>query len=289
MTESVVIRPPHHDERKQFFEVYNTGLPFVDETTPQKFEKSWEKSTRDGKLEKLWRVALVDNKIVGVVINIINVPLRWGMVWELAVIPEMRCKGVGRKLIAESERILTQQKEKVKYLALGTKTENLRAIALYERLGYGIRNLALRMRGNVWKPKRIPDIVVQTPESRHVPDLRELSPNAYWSACDASGWKAVIRDESAYVFYSKSTEKVVGFAHVASEEENPAITGVSFHVRPGFGQPFIEAVIGTVKTRTVDLWVQDNHQDILNHLFSRGLKREESEFLMVKELPKTAS
>jgi len=289
MTESVVIRPPNYDERKHFFQVYNTGLPFVDETTPKKFEMSWERSAKDGRLEKLWRVALVDNRIVGVAVNIVNVPLRWGMIWELAVIPEMRSKGVGRRLIAESERILVEQKPKVKYLALGVKTENLRAIALYERLGYGIRNVALRMRGNVWKPKRVSDVVVQTPELQHVPELRELLPDAYWSSCSPSGWKAAIRDKNAHVFRSKTAKKVVGFARIAPEEENPAITGISFHVRPGFGQPFLESVIGTVKTPIVDLWVQDNHQDMINHLFGRGLKRKESEFLMIKELPKTAS
>jgi len=280
-----VIRAPMAEERERFYQVYNTGLPNVDEIAFDRFSKWWETSTNNGELEKLWRVAVLEDQIVGIVINTVSESLRWGMIWELAVVPKHRNKGIGTRLIKESERLLVKHGGGITHFAIGVKTHNTRAFTLYEKLGYGVQFLVLRLRGKVWKPEKTPPVSIRNADVRHAGRLSRLVSNAYWSTRTKDSWRRLIPMGEWHVLTTREESKIVGAVSL-SEDKKTGSTEVSFSAKHGFGTSVLDAALDLVKTKRIDLWVQDNHQDILEYVYRRGLKRIDSEYLLKKPVAK---
>ena len=280
-----IIRAPMAEDKERFYQVYNTGLPNVDEIAPDRFSKWWETSTNNGDLEKLWRVAVLENQIVGVVINAISEPLKWGMVWELAVIPKHRNQGIGTRLIKESERLLLKNGGGITHFAIGVKTDNARAFSLYEKLGYGVQFLVLRLRGKVWKPEKALPVLVHDADVRYAGRLSRLVSNAYWSTRTKDTWRRLISMGDWRVLTTRNESKIIGAVSL-SEDKKTGSTEVSFSAERGFGISVLDAASHLVKTKRIDLWVQDDHQDILEYVYCRGLKRIDSEYLLKKPIVK---
>jgi ribosomal protein S18 acetylase RimI-like enzyme len=278
----LTIRTPLDEEKKRFYEVYNTGLPDVDEMTYERFSKSWDANRERGDFEKFWRIAVVDNEIVGVVINYVIEPLKWGMVWELAVVPEHRDKGIGTKLIAESERLLLKSETQITDFAIGVKTHNSRAISLYERLGYDIRFLIVRLRGNTWQTAPTQLLAVRDAENKDAVKLSRLVPDAYWDTSNTNDWKRRILEGGCHVLLTQDDQKTVGIVGVPEVKKESTSTEIAFGIKPGFGKAVLGTAVTLVKTKQVDIWLQDSHQDLIDYAYGRGLKRVESEYLMRK-------
>jgi ribosomal protein S18 acetylase RimI-like enzyme/3D (Asp-Asp-Asp) domain-containing protein len=277
MSMKPVIRFPLPEEKRLFFDVYNTGLPNLDEVTFQRFSKWWEKSIENGNLERLWRVAVLEGKIVGVVINTINEALKWGMVWELAIVPKLRDKGIGTRLVKESERLLVKHGTEITHFAIGVKTHNTRAFSLYEKLGYRARFLVLRLKGDAWKTTLATLLTIGDAETRDAGKLSRLVPDAYWSATNLNGWKKRTSEGDCRVFRIRKSSEIVGVVSLSESEKGGSATELTFSVKPSFGNAVLDATMGLVKTKKIDLWLQDNHQDIIDYAYQRGLKRIDSE------------
>lgn len=280
MTEKIVIRAPKDTERGRFYEVYRTGLPGVDDISEEHFNRWWDQSRDSGQLEKLWRVAVLNDDIIGMVINIVNEKLNWGFVWELAFLPEHRGKGFGSQLIRHSEKILLEQFPEMTHLAIGVKTDNIRALSLYERLGYGMCFLVLRLQGRKWSSTSECKIAFRKAESSMMDSLLLLDPDAYWSVRDRKSWDEFLKEEDQVAVTKDGS--VVGFVRLVPQEESPPITEIPFCVRQGYGRSVLDACMGIVNTEIVEVWVQDNHQDIIELLNENGFRRMESEFLLRK-------
>lgn len=276
------IRTPLPEEKKRFYDVYNTGLPNVDETTFERFSKSWDTNRENGNLGKLWRVAVLDNEIVGVVINSVIESLKWGMVWELAVVPEQRDKGIGTKLIAESEQLLLKSGTEITDLAIGVKTHNFRAISLYERLGYDLRFLIVRLRSSIWQTSPAQQLTVRDAETKDAAKLSRLVPDAYWDASDVNSWKRRISEGNSHVLMTREEQRIVGAVSVPEVKKESSSTELAFSMKPGFGKAVLDTAVTLVKTRQVDVWLQDNQQNLMDYAYGRGLKRVDSEYLMRK-------
>ncbi len=278
------IRTPLPEEKKRFYDVYNTGLPNVDETTYERFSKSWDTNRENGNLGKLWRVAVLDNEIVGVVINSVIESLKWGMVWELAVVPEQRDKGIGTKLIAESEQLLSKSGTEITDLAIGVKTHNSRAISLYEKLGYDMRFLVVRLRTSTWQTNPAQQLAVRDAETRDAVKLSRLVPDAYWDASDVNSWKRRISEGNCHVLMTREDQKIVGTVSLPEVKKESSSTELALWIKPGFGKAVLDTAVTLVKTRQVDVWLQDSHQDLMEYAYGRGLKRVDSEYLMRKPI-----
>ncbi|MFW9932787.1 MAG: GNAT family N-acetyltransferase [Candidatus Thorarchaeota archaeon] len=278
----IVIRAPDESERDKFYEVYMSGLPGVDELPEERFHKWWERSRESGTLTKLWRVAVLGDEIVGVVINILNSELNWGFVWELAVLPEHRQKGIGSKLVEQSEQLLLAQSPSISHLAIGVKTDNFRALALYEKMDYGMTYLILRLRGKKWIPDMKPELYFKDPEPSMVDAFMTLTPDAYWGNRDKASWLETISQEGLAVTDSQGSP--IGYVRFIKQEVEDPHTEIPFHVQEGYGPMVLNACMDLVESDIVELWVQDNHQDILDLLYEKGFKRMESEFLLRKRV-----
>ena len=84
----------------------------------------------------LFLVGTVDDRLVAAVIA------GWdghrGWIYHLAVTPELRRRGLGRRIMAEAERRLrTLGCQKIN---LQVRTENAVAVTFYERLGYAVED-----------------------------------------------------------------------------------------------------------------------------------------------------
>jgi hypothetical protein len=224
---------------------------------------------------------------VGIVINTINVALKWGMVWELAVVPKLRGKGLGTRLVKESERLLVKHGTEITHIAIGVKTPNTRAFSLYEKLGYRARFLVLRLKGNVWKTGLTPLLTIRDAETRDAGKLSRLVPDAYWSVTNLDGWKKRISEGNYHVSTTRKSSEIVGVVRLSESERGSRSTEMTFSIKPGFGNAVLDATMGLVKTKEIDLWLQDNHQDIIDYAYQRGLTRIDSEYLMKKPIRKT--
>jgi len=284
LKKEIQIRPPTKDEKEEFYKVYNTGLPGVDEITPKRFTEWWKRCYENGEMEKLWRIAVVNDKIIGVVINTINAELNWGFVWELAILPKFRGQGIGTRLILESEKLLQKHHPEIDELAIGVKTDNTKAIKLYEKLGYGMRFLELHLRGKRWTPKLKHNLKVEPASEDRIEELIGLSPDAYWGTRDVESWKEIIKPEHR-IFITEDGH-LAGFVRLFVHEEKTTYSEVQFNIKPGYGPQVIETCMKFIETDYIDLWVQDTHQDILDTFYKRKFKRIESEFLLRKPILK---
>lgn len=284
----VIIRPPHENELDEFFLVYESGYPGVDFFTSKDFKEWWIRSKNSGELEKFWRVALIDEKIVGVSINYINDVLHWGMIWELAVLPDFRSFGIGKQLVLEGENLLKANNKSLTHIALGLKTNNIRAQPFYERLGYNIYFLVLHLKGlseNLRRHFKNSDskIKIEKLEKKHLSELEKLKSIVYWNDYTKEDWKNILKKpQNKFILINIETTEVVGYVHLSSDFEIKNSTNIKFHYKEGFGEVVVKAICTKIFTEGVDIWLQDNHQDIIEFLYKNGFIRHDAEFLLKK-------
>ncbi len=283
MTETIV-RPPRLEERGSFYQVYDTGVPNVDQLTFDGFSRWWNRSKVQGDLPTLWRVAVVKDKIVGVAINAVLDSLRWGAIWELVVDQEWRNKGIGTSLVQESERALLKRNPNLTHFVVGVKMHNPRAIPFIERLGYGIQSLVLRLDGDAIAtlPERNLDVNIARLDD--ISTLLHLIPDTYWGHRDHNMLEFSIRGGNCYVMRERSSNTVVGFVRLEYDQEHEDSTVITFSYKPGYGVEVVDAAIEEVATKKAIFWVQDRHEDILDHFYAEGFKKAEAEFVARKRV-----
>jgi ribosomal protein S18 acetylase RimI-like enzyme len=280
---TIKIRAPREAEREQFFQVYQTGLPNVDLMPYEEFLKLWTRSKENGTLSSLWRVALLDSELVGVVMNFISNSLQWGIVWELAVIPEQRNKGVGASLVRESQSLFLQMNPTLSHFALGVKTHNQRALAFYERLGYGIRSLVIHFRGPA-NFAEDDDCSLESATVAHVHDLTKMKPDVYWSSKDEDHWKLIIQEPETYIVRMDKKNETLGFLRFEIDNEFEDTTAVNFAYKAEHGIDVIKSASNRVETGNITFWVQDSHQDIIEYLYNHSFQRVDSEYLLLQKI-----
>ena len=285
LTQNITIRAPRNEEKRLFYEVFQSGLPGVDRMAFDGFSKWWDENVNRGTLSQLWRIAEARNRIVGVVVNTVSPVLKCGMICELAVLPKWRSKGIGTRLLQESERTLIGRDSTLTHFILSAKTWNLEALKFYERFGYSVRSLILHLQGSKSQLSSSPDTVVAKATSQHIVELCTLTPSAFWSARNQEGWSREVQAPSSYVVLAPRTLKVLGYFRAAKEEELEASTSVGFAFQAGHGPRILDAATGHIETEQMDLWIQDSHQDIIEYLYDRQFIRVDAEYLLKKAVP----
>jgi ribosomal protein S18 acetylase RimI-like enzyme len=276
------IRPPALDEISPFYRVYLTGVPDVDSLTYDGFSRWWNRSKVLGELQSLWRVAIIDDQIVGVAINMILDSFGWGAIWELVVAPEWKRKGIGTLLVQESERALLQRNPNLTHFAIGVKLHNPAAIPFTERLGYGIQSLVLRLDGEVENKTFTSDLEVKIPRLDDIPLIMHLTPDTYWGLRDYRMIEFSLRGGNCYLMTEPASNMIVGFARFEYDLDFPDATVISFSYRQGFGTDVVDAALSEVTTKNAIFWVEVKHEIILDHLYAEGFLRTEAEFLARK-------
>ncbi|MFW9927092.1 MAG: GNAT family N-acetyltransferase [Candidatus Thorarchaeota archaeon] len=279
-----IVRPPRLEERSSVFRVYGTGMPNVDQLTFDGFSRWWNRSKVLGDLPSLWRVASVDDQIVGVAINAILNSLGWGAIWELVVDKEWRNRGIGTSLVIESERALLERNENLTHFVVGVKMHNPRAIPFIERLGYGIQSLVLRLDGKAKTTLPETKLDVNIARLDDIPTLLHLVPDTYWGYRDTKMLEFSIRGGNSYVMREPSSNMIVGFVRFEYDRDIEDSTVISFSYRPGFGVDVIDTALNGVATKNAIFWVQDSHEDIIDHFYAEGFARNEAEFVAKKRV-----
>jgi len=283
VVDKIEIRAPHDTEREKVFQVYKTGLPNVDPISYEKFLNWWIRSKEKGALNSLWRVALIDDELVGVVINFISESLKWGLIWGLAVAPKWREKGIGASLVRESQSLLLQNNPNLSHFALGVKAHNQRALPFYERLGYGVRSLVICCRG----PSSFADagnFIIESATANDIQHLVKLKPDAYWSSRDADNWLRVVQGPEAYIVRKGKKNDPIGFLRFEPDNEYEDTTAVNFAYKAGHGVEVIKSASNRINTEHITLWVQVEHQDILEYLYDNSFYHVESEYLLLQKI-----
>jgi len=282
------VRPPKLDEMSSFYRVYLTGVPNVDALTYDGFSRWWNRSKVLGDLLGLWRVATVDDEIVGVAINMILDSFGWGSIWELAVAPEWRRKGIGTRLVQESESALLEHNQNITHFTMGVKLHNPVAIPFTEHLGYGIQSLVLRLDGNVENKTFSSNLDVKIPRLDDIPLIMHLTPDTYWGLRDYRKIEFSLRGGNCYLMTEPASNMIVGFTRFEYDHDFPDSTVISFSYRPGYGRAVVDAALNEVTTRKAIFWVEVKHEIILDHLYAEGFERTEAEFLARKRVKGTA-
>lgn len=259
-------------------------MPNVDKLTFDSFSRWWNRSKVLGDLPSLWRVASIDDQIVGVAINAVIESLGWGAIWELVVDEEWRNKGIGTSLLKESERALLERNQNLTHFVAGVKLHNPRAIPFIERLGYGIQSLVLRLDGRA--KQTLPELKLDVNIARleDIPTLLHLIPDTYWGYRDTKMLEYSIRGGNSYVMREPSSNMVVGFVRFEYDSDQIGSTVISFSYRPGFGVEVVDAALSSATTKDAIFWVQDSHEDILDHYYAEGFKKTEAEFVAKKRV-----
>ena len=284
LTENITIRAPRDEEKRAFYDIFQSGLPGVDRIPFEAFSKWWDKSMQRGTLPQLWRVAEARGRIVGVIVNRVSLELRWGMIDEFAVHPKWRNRGIGTALLRESERVLVDYCGNLTHFALSAKTWNLEAVKLYERFGYSIRSLILHLQGGRSQLSPTVNLVTEKAASQHVTQLCSLTSNAFWSTRGREGWNQEVQEPDSYVVVAPGTSKVLGYFRLAREEELPSSTAVGFAFRPGYGPRILDVAASQIRTEQLDLWIEDLHQDIIEYLYGRQFTRVDAEYFLKKNV-----
>ncbi|TFG31344.1 GNAT family N-acetyltransferase [Candidatus Thorarchaeota archaeon] len=283
VTETIV-RSPKLDEKTSFYQVYGTGIPNVDSLTFDRFSRWWNRSKVQGDLPNLWRVATVDEQVVGIAINSVLESLGWGAIWELVVDREWRNQGIGTSLVLESEQALLKQNPNLTHFVVGVKVHNPRSIPFVERLGYGIQSLVLRLDGDVPHRLEEQELNVNIARLDDIPTLLHLVPDTYWGHRDHKTLEYSIRGGNCYVMREQSSNMVVGFVRFEYDPDLVDTTIISFSYRQGYGISVIEATLEEVATRRAIFWVQDKHEEILDYLYAEDFQRAEAEFVARKRV-----
>ncbi|MFW9908922.1 MAG: GNAT family N-acetyltransferase [Candidatus Thorarchaeota archaeon] len=279
-----IVRPPKLEEQSVFFSVYGTGIPNVDPLTYDGFTRWWNRSRIQGDLPSLWRVAAIDEQIVGIAINAVLDGLGWGAIWELAVSPDWRSKGIGSKLVQSSEEALLERNTNLTHFVMGVKAHNYRALPFVERMGYGIQGLVLRLDG-VYNDK-ITECALETkiPRLEQIPFLQHLIPDTYWGLNSQTTLEYAIRGGNCYTLTVPDSNMIVGFVRFEVDREIPDSTVITFSYRLGYGRDVINTALCEMSTKNAVFWVQDKHEEIIDHLYSQGFHRVEAEFLARKRV-----
>ena len=280
----IIIRPPRNEEMKEFYEVYQSGLPGVDRIAFDSFHEWWKNGIEDKSILSFWRVAEVNNKIVGIVINSIHKILKLGIIWELSVLPNWRNKGIGSRFILESEKILSKADPSIVSFALGLKIHNHRALNLYTRAGYGIRFLVLRLTGKPWNITNLSSFTTSKMTADHVPSLLSFPCCAYWSERDEKEWLKTVKHPQSHVIYSKEHSKIVGYFRITPDEDEEDAKYIDFAFAQGFELELLNVVMSYIKNEKVVFWIQDCYQSIIEFLYKKGFKLGDCEFLMKKNI-----
>lgn len=119
-------------------EAWNTGFEgyYFDATTTA--DKFLARLVNEGLSPDLSIVAFLDKKPIGIVKNGIREFNGKKLAWNggTGVALELRKKGIGKILMEETLSILTE--EKVNFASLEAISDNVKAISLYEKMGYEI-------------------------------------------------------------------------------------------------------------------------------------------------------
>ena len=282
VVDEIEIRAPRETETEQIFQVYQTGLPNVDRISYEEFLNWWDRSQANGASNSLWRVAAVNDEIVGVAINFALERLHWGAIWELAVAPEWRNKGIGQALVQESQKLILTTNPNLSHFALGVKTHNLRALPFYERLGYRIRSLVIDLKG----PSRFSEsgeCSLEPARESHIPHLLRLKPDCWWSHRDEADWKRVIQAPEAYVVRIGKKKGIIGFLRFEADFEFKDSTVVSFSYLDEYGLDVIQSASNHAAAGNLTFWVQDSHEEILEYLYDHSFERIGSEYVLVQK------
>ena len=286
MTEAI-IRPPTLEEKSSFYQVYETGVPNVDALTYDGFSRWWNRSKVLGDLLALWRVATVGDELVGVAINTVLDSLGWGAIWELVVAPEWRRKGIGTRIVQESEHALLERNQNLTHFTMGVKLHNPFAIPFTEHLGYGIQSLVLRLDGVVEDKNFSNTLDVKIPRLDDIPLIMHLTPDTYWGLRDYRKIEFSLRGGNCYLMTEPASNMIVGFTRFEYDHDYPDATVISFSYRQGYGKAVVDAALNEVTTKKAILWVEVKHEIILDHLYAEGFERTETEFLARKRVKTT--
>lgn len=279
-----IVRPPTLEEMSSFYRVYQTGVPNVDSLTYDGFSRWWNRSKILGDLLALWRVAAVEDELVGVSISTVLDSYGWGAIWELVVDPEWRRKGIGTRLAQDSEHALLERNPALTHFAMALKLQNPAAIPFAERLGYGIQSLVLRLDGPTEDKTFAKALDVKIPRLEDIPLIMHLTPDTYWGLRDYRMIEFSLRGGNCYLMTEPTNNLVVGFARYEHDHDYPDATVISFSYRQGYGQDVVDAALNGVKTPKAILWVQAKHEEILDHLYAKGFHRADAEFLARKRI-----
>ena len=274
-----IVRPPRYEERTSFYKVYGTGMPSVDSLTFDGFSRWWDRSKVQGDLPTLWRVAAVEDQIVGVAINAVLESLGWGAILELVVDQEWRNKGIGTSLVQESERALLERNPNLTHFVAGVKMHNPRAVQFIEKMEYGIQSLVLRMDGDASRTLPETTLDVRIARLEDIPQLLHLVPDTYWGHRDHKMLEYSIRSGNTYVLRERASNMAVGFVKLEYDQEQVDSTVISFNYSSGYGVEVVDTALREVTTKKAIFWVNDRHDEILDHLYAQGFKRTEAEFL----------
>ncbi|MBD3408143.1 MAG: GNAT family N-acetyltransferase [Candidatus Lokiarchaeota archaeon] len=280
----ITVRPPKNDEKVEFFEVYRTGIPDVTDMPFARFARWWDRSLVNGDLKNFWRIAEVDGKIVGVAINIIISSLGWGVIWELAIHPDWRKKGIGRAIVEDSEAAFLTHITNMTHYGIALKTHSLEAVKFVENLDYGIQSLILRLDGPALGDPGDSALQIQIATLDHIPILIHLEPDTYWGHRDPKEWEYVIRGGGCYVIFEPEANAIVGFIQLVQDSKEESCTTVSFAFKPGYGKAVVKRAHCEIQTDNVVFWIEDKHDSILDYLYAKGYKRTEAEFLAKKRI-----
>ncbi|MGV9168713.1 MAG: GNAT family N-acetyltransferase [Promethearchaeia archaeon] len=279
----VTIRPPKNGEKTAAYGVYETGFPDF-EMSFEGFSRSWDRCKISGDLEKLWKVAIVDEEVVGVAINLMLRNLGWGAIWEIAVDPKMRNQGIGTQIVEESEKTFLELNPAITHFAIAPKTHRTKAISFVEGLGYGIQSLILQLQGPADTTAAEFNLDVGIARLEHIPLFTYLEPDTYWGYRDRVTWEYTIRGGECYALSEPESNMVVGFTQIIPNQSTKGTTTVSFSYKEGYGRDVIKGAMCEVETEQVVFWIQDIHQEILDYLYAEGFERKDSEFLAKKRV-----
>lgn len=97
----------------------------------ESFRRSFERHQLG---EVVYLVAVIDGRPVGHLgIDLVRVQGA-ALLWQFGVYPPLQSRGIGTRMVAEAERAIAEHGFRT--AEIGAETDNPRARALYERLGY---------------------------------------------------------------------------------------------------------------------------------------------------------
>ncbi|MCY3414494.1 MAG: GNAT family N-acetyltransferase [Candidatus Heimdallarchaeota archaeon] len=276
---SVIIRQPLEEEDELIYEIFQSGLPGVDETSQDEYWDWWDEDCEEVDIPELWRVAELDGKVVGISINRINIELRIGLIWEISILPEARGKGVGSKLLHESEKVLISQ-EFVDKIALGVKLTNTDAIKLYERKGYVPQYQVFCYKGEPNVRKYLP-LDVRKPTLKDVDSIYALHPQAYWNAKTNSELAEEIDEGHGKVIIHN--HRIIAYIVIYPDDFDIQSCYTDLYYHKQYIDIIMDTIMELIRTDYVKIWVEEKHIELVEYLEKNNFKIEDREYFMIKQ------